>query len=159
MTISRDAKYWWKAALCAYAVLSLTSMPLMGIGSGIFLLASLAALAPPERRAAAFAAFRREPWLYATLCFFGACLLSLVVAHFAPVVSNGLRGFSELKKFHFFLYPLLIGWALGGTLGLATAAYALGIGPLVQVFLPRLTVPEAPRPAAPCEPTADTLAA
>ena len=33
-----------------------------------------------------------------------------------------------------------IGWALGGTLGFSTAAYALLIGPLVQIFLPRLTV-------------------
>ncbi|MDQ3576891.1 MAG: hypothetical protein M3443_04665 [Actinomycetota bacterium] len=33
-----------------------------------------------------------------------------------------------------------IGWALGGTLGFSTAAYALFIGPLVQVFLPRLAV-------------------
>lgn len=33
------------------------------------------------------------------------------------------------------------GWALGGTLGVATALYALAIGPLVQVFLPRLVVP------------------
>ena len=52
---------------------------------------------------------------------------------------------------------VLIGWALGGTLGLATAAYALGIGPLVQVFLPRLRVPEH-RPV-PVELPADTLAA
>ena len=29
------------------------------------------------------------------------------------------------------------GWALGGTLGIATLAYALAIGPLVQLFLPR----------------------
>lgn len=33
-----------------------------------------------------------------------------------------------------------IGWALGGTLGYSTAAYALLIGPLVQLLLPRLTV-------------------
>ncbi|MBA3293518.1 MAG: hypothetical protein H0T40_07215 [Geodermatophilaceae bacterium] len=33
-----------------------------------------------------------------------------------------------------------IGWLLGGTLGFSTAAYALFIGPLVQIFLPRLTV-------------------
>jgi uncharacterized membrane protein YczE len=32
------------------------------------------------------------------------------------------------------------GWALGGTLELATALYALAIGPLVHVFLPRLSV-------------------
>ncbi|MBO3086940.1 hypothetical protein J4038_01390 [Cellulomonas sp. zg-ZUI40] len=33
------------------------------------------------------------------------------------------------------------GWALGGTVGLGTLAYALAIGPLVHVLLPRLTVP------------------
>ncbi|WP_018350687.1 YczE/YyaS/YitT family protein [Longispora albida] len=32
------------------------------------------------------------------------------------------------------------GFLLGGTLGLGTALYALTIGPLVQFFLPRLTV-------------------
>ncbi|WP_308015930.1 membrane protein YczE [Cellulomonas chengniuliangii] len=39
------------------------------------------------------------------------------------------------------------GWVLGGTVGFATLAYAVAIGPLVHVLLPRLTVPE--RPAAP----------
>lgn len=33
------------------------------------------------------------------------------------------------------------GWALGGTVGLGTLAYALAIGPLVHLLLPRLTVP------------------
>lgn len=33
-----------------------------------------------------------------------------------------------------------VGWLLGGTLGPATALYALAIGPLVQPLLPRLTV-------------------
>ncbi len=37
------------------------------------------------------------------------------------------------------------GWLLGGTLGVATVLYALVIGPLVQLLLPRLTV--APEPA------------
>jgi uncharacterized membrane protein YczE len=41
---------------------------------------------------------------------------------------------------------LLAGAALGGTLGLGTVLYALSIGPLVHVMLPRLTVPE-PAPA------------
>ena len=42
---------------------------------------------------------------------------------------------------------VLVGWALGGTLGFATVAYALGIGPVVHALLPRLTVPEtAPEP-------------
>lgn len=33
-----------------------------------------------------------------------------------------------------------IGWLLGGTLGAGTVLYALAIGPLVQVLLPRMTV-------------------
>jgi uncharacterized membrane protein YczE len=38
---------------------------------------------------------------------------------------------------------LATGWLLGGTVGIGTVAYALAIGPLVHVLLPRLTVPEA----------------
>ncbi|MGR6966935.1 membrane protein YczE [Geodermatophilus sp. URMC 61] len=39
-----------------------------------------------------------------------------------------------------------VGWLLGGTLGVATVLYALTIGPLVHVLLPRLSVdlPRAP---------------
>ena len=36
---------------------------------------------------------------------------------------------------------VLSGWLLGGTLGVATGLYALGIGPLVQPLLARFTVP------------------
>jgi uncharacterized membrane protein YczE len=36
---------------------------------------------------------------------------------------------------------VLAGWALGGTLGVATVVYTLAIGPLVHPLLPRLTVP------------------
>ena len=35
---------------------------------------------------------------------------------------------------------LSVGWLLGGPVGLGTVLYALSIGPLVQFFLPRLTV-------------------
>jgi uncharacterized membrane protein YczE len=38
------------------------------------------------------------------------------------------------------LSVLLVGWSLGGVVGLGTVLYALLIGPLVQFFLPRLTV-------------------
>ena len=47
-----------------------------------------------------------------------------------------------------------IGVVLGGTLGVGTVAYALAIGPLVQVLLPRLVVGPAAVPAA-----ADAVAA
>ncbi len=48
---------------------------------------------------------------------------------------------------------LLIGWALGGNLGLGTLAFALLIGPLCGLALPLLAVPEAPprRQRAPVE--------
>lgn len=35
------------------------------------------------------------------------------------------------------------GWALGGTVGVGTVAYALGIGPVVGLLLPRLSMPGA----------------
>lgn len=38
------------------------------------------------------------------------------------------------------LVVLGVGVALGGSVGLGTAVFTLGIGPLVQVFLPRLTM-------------------
>ncbi len=38
------------------------------------------------------------------------------------------------------LTVLAVGWSLGGVVGLGTVLYALMIGPLVQFFLPRLTV-------------------
>jgi uncharacterized membrane protein YczE len=42
---------------------------------------------------------------------------------------------------------LVVGAALGGTVGLGTVVYAVSIGPLVHLLLPRLTVP-LPAPAA-----------
>src|SRR3954464_332667 len=40
---------------------------------------------------------------------------------------------------------LLAGWALGGTVGVGTVIYALSIGPLVHITLPRFEVPERAR--------------
>jgi uncharacterized membrane protein YczE len=37
-----------------------------------------------------------------------------------------------------------LGWALGGTLGVGTAVFALSIGPLVHLLLPRLSAPVLP---------------
>jgi uncharacterized membrane protein YczE len=42
---------------------------------------------------------------------------------------------------------LATGWLLGGTVGVGTVAYALAIGPVVHVLLPRLTVPEPTSPS------------
>jgi uncharacterized membrane protein YczE len=35
---------------------------------------------------------------------------------------------------------LIGGWLLGGTIGAGTVLFAVGIGPLVHVLLPRMTV-------------------
>ena len=45
------------------------------------------------------------------------------------------------------LFVLVVGVALGGSIGLGTAVFAFGIGPLVHLFLPRLTMQPAPASA------------
>ncbi len=37
---------------------------------------------------------------------------------------------------------VVIGWALGGTFGVGTVLFALVIGPLIQIFVPRFAVPD-----------------
>lgn len=44
---------------------------------------------------------------------------------------------------------LAAGWLLDGTVGIGTVVYAVGIGPLVHLFIPLFTVPPAPVAAAP----------
>ena len=39
------------------------------------------------------------------------------------------------------LTVLLAGWLLGGTVGLGTVVYALGIGPIAHLSIPRLAIP------------------
>ena len=41
---------------------------------------------------------------------------------------------------------VVIGWLLGGNLGVGTVLFALAIGPVVHVALPLLTVPDVPVP-------------
>ncbi len=53
---------------------------------------------------------------------------------------------------------VVAGILLGGAFGVGTLLYAVAIGPLVQVFLPRLTVPERPSTVAAPLLTVDTLA-
>ena len=40
---------------------------------------------------------------------------------------------------------LIVGWLLGGNVGVGTVIYALSIGPLAHVFVPRLTIYSDPR--------------
>ena len=77
---------------------------------------------------------------FATGCYIGA--------DFGPGPRDGLMtglvrrtGWSiRLTRTLIELTVLAIGWLLGGTVGVGTVLYAVTIGPLVQVFLPMLTV-------------------
>jgi uncharacterized membrane protein YczE len=53
------------------------------------------------------------------------------------------------------LSALAVGWLLGGSVGLGTVAFAVTIGPLVQFFLPRLTVGAPQSPVDRTEPLAE----
>ena len=43
---------------------------------------------------------------------------------------------------------LVVGWFLGGTIGFGTVIFAFGMGPLVALFLPRLSLDPVPKPVA-----------
>ena len=77
--------------------------------------------------------------------------------HFGPGPRDGLMtglvrrtgGSVRLVRTSIEVAVVLTGWLLGGTLGLGTVVYALAIGPLVQVLLPRLSVSPASPPTRP----------
>ena len=92
--------------------------------------------------------------LYLGLAAFGVSLALMVRARLGlgPGPRDGLmtgiaaRGHSlRVVRTLIELSVLAIGFALGGTVGVGTVAYALSIGPLTHVLLPRLTVTEQPR--------------
>ena len=68
-------------------------------------------------------------------------------ANLGPGPRDGLmtaiarRGISiQVTRWALEIAVLIIGVLLGGTFGIGTIAYAVGIGPLVQYFLPRWTI-------------------
>jgi len=83
---------------------------------------------------------------FATGCYIGAGL--------GPGPRDGLmtglaaRGHSvRVVRTGIELTVLLLGWLLGGTVGVGTLLYAVTIGPLSHAFLPLLTVKAKPAPA------------
>lgn len=102
----------------------------------------------------------------------GVATAAYIGARFGPGPRDGLMtGFTRrtrvslrLVRTSIEVVVVVTGWLLGGTLGVATVAYAVAIGPLVQLMLEPFTVPEGPRPrrgtVPPVEPIGpDTLAA
>lgn len=85
--------------------------------------------------------------LVAGIVVVGAASGLYIGAHFGPGPRDGLmtaiarRGPSiRLTRFAIEATVLVAGWLLGGTVGVGTIAFALAIGPLVQLFLNRLSV-------------------
>ena len=82
---------------------------------------------------------------------------SYIGVHLGPGPRDGLMtglvrrtgGSVRLVRTSIEVAVVITGWVLGGTLGLGTVLYALAIGPLVQVLLPRLSVTLAPTPTRP----------
>jgi uncharacterized membrane protein YczE len=105
--------------------------------------ATLALLAEPSAAAARWA------FLLGGIVANGVAGALYIGSQFGPGPRDGLMtgivrrsGWSvRLVRTTLELSVLGIGWALGGTVGLGTVLYALLIGPVLQVFLPLLTVP------------------
>lgn len=91
----------------------------------------------------------------ATACYIGAGL--------GPGPRDGLmtgiaaRGHSlRVVRTGIELTVLATGWLLGGTVGVGTVLYAVGIGPLVHLLLPRLSIRPAPLATAGSPATSNT---
>ena len=97
-----------------------------------------------------------QPWL-ARAAFLGAGIVAIAVATalyigagFGPGPRDGLmtglarRGLSiRVVRTAIELSVLALGWLLGGTVGIGTVAYAVSIGPLVQLFMAHGSRPRA----------------
>jgi uncharacterized membrane protein YczE len=79
----------------------------------------------------------------------GAATAAYIGVHLGPGPRDGLMtglvartGWSvRLVRTGIELVVVAVGWLLGGTLGVATVLYAVGIGPLAHLLLPPLSVP------------------
>jgi uncharacterized membrane protein YczE len=121
---------------------------------------ALSLLAPGESMA------MRITYLVVGIALNGVATAMYIGARFGPGPRDGLmtgivrrwpRLSIRLVRTSIEVLVLGIGFLLGGTVGVGTVAYALGIGPLVQLFMPIFAVPEA-EPARAARPGAQELA-
>jgi uncharacterized membrane protein YczE len=140
------------AAIVVGAVVLLAWIPLRqrpGLGTvsnvvviGLAVDATLAALPAPSALAA------RVGLVVAGVLLNAVATAAYIGVHLGPGPRDGLMtglvrrtGRSvRLVRTSIEATVVLTGWLLGGTLGVATVAYALAIGPLVHVLLPRLAL-------------------
>ncbi|UQU63133.1 hypothetical protein COUCH_29530 [Couchioplanes caeruleus] len=105
--------------------------------------AALAVLSPGEGLAI------RITYLVVGIVLNAIATAMYIGAHFGPGPRDGLmtglvnrfpRLSIRLVRTSIEVLVLAIGFLLGGTVGIGTVAYALGIGPLVQIFMPLFAV-------------------
>lgn len=141
-------------ALVLLAWIPLRQRPGVGTVSNVVVIglavdAALAALPAPDPLPV------RIAFLVAGVALNGVATAAYIGARLGPGPRDGLMtglvrrtGRSvRLVRTSIEVTVLAVGWLLGGTVGVGTVVYALAIGPLVHVLLPRLEVPE--RMAAP----------
>jgi uncharacterized membrane protein YczE len=132
-------------ALVLLAWIPLRERPGLGTVSNVVVIglaidATLALLDPPSSLAV------RIVFVVAGIGLNAVATAAYVGVRFGPGPRDGLMtglvrrtgGSVRLVRTAIEVVVVLSGWLLGGTFGLATVLYALAIGPLVQVLLPRL---------------------
>jgi uncharacterized membrane protein YczE len=136
-------------AMVLIAWIPLRQRPGLGTVSNVFVIglavdAALAVLPAPEPMA------WRIAFLVAGVVLNAVATAAYIGARLGPGPRDGLMtglvartGRSvRLVRTSIELSVLASGWLLGGTVGVGTVLYAISIGPLVHVLLPRLAVSE-----------------
>jgi len=134
-------------ALVLLAWIPLRQLPGVGTVSNVVVIGlavdgTLAVLPAPSALAA------RVAFVVAGVLLNAVATAAYIGVHLGPGPRDGLMtglvrrtgGSVRLVRTSIEVAVVVSGWLLGGTLGLATVVYALGIGPLVQLLLPRLSL-------------------
>jgi uncharacterized membrane protein YczE len=136
-------------ALVLLAWIPLRQVPGVGTISNVFVIglavdATLTLLPPPSVLAA------RVALVVGGVLLNAVATAAYIGVHLGPGPRDGLMtglvrrtgGSVRIVRTSIEVAVVATGWLLGGTLGLGTVVYAVAIGPLVQVLLPRLSLPD-----------------
>jgi uncharacterized membrane protein YczE len=135
-------------ALVLLAWIPLRQLPGVGTVSNVFVIgiavdAALAVLPAPSLLAV------RVAFVVAGVLLNGVATAAYIGVHLGPGPRDGLMtglvrrtgGSVRVVRTSIEVAVVATGWLLGGTLGLGTVVYALTVGPLVQLLLPRVSLP------------------
>lgn len=139
-------------ALVLLAWIPLRQKPGVGTVSNVFVIglavdATLALLPAPSPLVA------RVALVVGGVLLNGVATAAYIGVHLGPGPRDGLMtglvrrtgGSVRIVRTSIEVVVVASGWLLGGTLGLGTVVYALAIGPLVQLLLPRLSLADGGR--------------